>query len=255
MSAYNAFAAVYDRLMEDMPYDKWLQFAEQIWARYGKPQHVVDLGCGTGTIALQLARRGYDVTGIDLSENMLQMAAGKEQQELAAAGQAGIANTVQWLRQNMSQWHTEQLADSVISFCDCLNYVIDEDQLLAALQATYDGLKPGGSFVFDVHPVSRFEQYAEQAPFVYDEGGIAYLWTSDYDEDEHMIEHQLAIFVAEQDGRYRRIDELHVQRAYHPMWLQGALREIGFSEIHIFADFQCTPYDENSERLFFVAIK
>lgn len=249
MSAYNDFAAVYDRLMEDMPYDQWLDFSKQIWGRYGQPEHVVDLGCGTGTIALGLARDGYQVTGIDLSAAMLQVADAKQQMTLPTSG------TVRWLQQNMSSWQTDQPADSVISFCDCFNYIVDEDELLAALQATYSGLKQGGSFIFDVHPISRFEQYAEQAPFVYDEDGIAYLWTSQYDEEEHIIEHQLAIFVAEEDGRYRRIDELHVQRAYHPMWLLGALREIGFAEVNIFADFQLKPYDEQAERLFFVAIK
>jgi SAM-dependent methyltransferase len=253
VTSYKAFATVYDRLMEDMPYDKWLTFAEEIWSRYGKPQHVVDLGCGTGALAIPLTHQGIEVTGIDLSASMLRIAAEKERLSFVESDRSSQA--VKWLQQNMCAWQTDTLADSVISFCDCLNYIVDEDELLAALQATYNGLREGGSFLFDVHPLSRFEQYAEQSPFVYDENGIAYLWNSHYDEDEHIIEHQLAIFIAEDDERYRRIDELHVQRAYHPMWLQGALREVGFSEVSIFADFQCIPYDEHSERLFFVAIK
>lgn len=266
MTAYKAFAAVYDRLMDDMPYDKWLQFSEEIWGRFGKPQHVVDLGCGTGTIALMLAKKGYEITGIDISSSMLQIAAEK-QQRLFDAQQAGETPSgqtaassfyeqgVRWLEQNMCNWKTDKPADSVISFCDCLNYLLDEDELLATFEATYNGLKSGGSFIFDVHPISKFQQYAVEAPFVYDEDGISYLWNSYYDEDEHIIEHQLAIFVAENEGLYRRIDELHVQRAYHPKWIEGALHAAGFGKIYQYADFACKPQDEYAERLFFVAIK
>jgi len=257
VTSYKAFATVYDRLMEDMPYDGWLQFAEGVWSRYGKPNHVVDLGCGTGAIAIPLAQRGYTVTGIDLSSEMLRIAAEKEQLSKESNEASSESQSITWLQQNMSSWQSVEAADSVISFCDCLNYVIDEDELLATLYATYNGLREGGSFIFDVHPISRFQQYAEQAPFVYDEDGIAYIWNSQYDEDEHIIEHQLAIFVAdeEDDEHYRRINELHVQRAYHPIWLQRALQEVGFREINIFADFQFKSYNEQSERLFFVAIK
>jgi len=251
MSSYEQFASVYDRLMADMPYEQWLSFAGQVWEQYGAPQHVVDLGCGTGTIAIPLANEGYNVTGIDLSVHMLEVAAEKWH---ASSGDA-TRGSLKLMQQNICSWKLDTLADSIISFCDCLNYIVDEDELLAALQATYDGLKPGGVFMFDVHPISRFEQYVEEQPFVLDEDGISYMWLSDYDDEEHIIEHQLAIFVKEEDGRYVRIDEQHVQRAYPSMWLSGALREAGFREVHIYQNFSLEPADECAERLFFVARK
>lgn len=251
MSSYEQFASVYDRLMADMPYEQWLSFAKQVWGQYGVPQHVVDLGCGTGAIAIPLACEGYKVTGIDLSAHMLEVAANKWQE----AADEAIRGNLELKQQNICSWKLDALADSIISFCDCLNYIIDEDELLAALQAAYNGLKPDGVFMFDVHPVSRFEQYAEEQPFVYDDDGISYIWVSDYDDEEHIIEHQLAIFVQEDDGRYSRIDEQHVQRAYPYMWLSGALREAGFREVHIYQNFSLEQADEQAERLFFVARK
>jgi len=251
MSSYEQFASVYDRLMADMPYEQWLNFAKQVWEQYGVPQHIVDLGCGTGTIAIPLACEGYDVTGIDLSVHMLEIAEHKWQE---ASGEAACGN-LELKQQNICSWKLDTLADSIISFCDCFNYIIDEDELLASLQATYEGLKPGGIFMFDVHPVSRFNQYAEEQPFVYDEDGISYMWVSDYDDEEYIIEHNLTIFVKGQDGRYSRIDEQHIQRAYPHMWLSGALREAGFRDVHIYKDFSLVQADEYAERLFFVARK
>ncbi len=71
MRAYRQFASVYDRLMEDMPYSDWLRFARESWERYGIPKTVVDLGCGTGSLAIPLARSGFEVFAIDLSADML----------------------------------------------------------------------------------------------------------------------------------------------------------------------------------------
>lgn len=248
--SYKEFATVYDQLMEDMPYDQWLQFARHVWRAFQlEPTTVVDLGCGTGTIAISLAKEGMNVTGIDLSSTMLEIAEEKWNAEQSHVGQ------LQLVEADMSQWSLHEQVDSVISFCDSLNYVIDEDDLLATLYATYNGLKAGGIFMFDVHAIARFEEYAEKQPFVYDEKGISYIWTSDYDDDEHIIDHQLAIFVEQSDGSYHRIDEEHTQRAYHTQWLQGALQSVGFTEVHIYREFELSPYDENTKRLFFVAIK
>lgn len=248
--SYKEFATVYDQLMMDMPYDQWLQFAQDVWNSFQlKPTTVVDLGCGTGTIAISLAKQGMNVTGIDLSSTMLEIAEDKWKSEHNHVGQ------LQLIEADMSQWSLHEQVDSVISFCDCLNYIVDEDNLLATFYATYNGLKAGGIFTFDVHDISRFEEYAEEQPFVYDEDGISYIWTSDYDDEEHIIDHQLAIFVEQSDGRYRRIDEEHTQRAYEPQWLYGALQSVGFSEVHIYREFELSPYDEHTKRLFFVAIK
>ncbi|MUT66276.1 class I SAM-dependent methyltransferase [Paenibacillus sp. NEAU-GSW1] len=251
MDAYGQFASVYDRLMADMPYDKWRQFAESCWARYGEPSTVVDLGCGTGSIAIPLALSGRSVYGIDLSADMLAVASSKWDDRRSASIARG--GSIVWLQQDMRDWQLAEPADCVISFCDCINYLTEEEDVESAFRAAHEGLKEDGLFMFDVHAPSVLERYAEGQPFVLDEEEVAYIWTCEFDEERCEIEHQLTIFAQEQGERFRRFEELHTQRAYDPDWIKAALLRAGFSAVELFADFELQPADSDSERLFFVA--
>lgn len=252
--SYGQFATVYDQLMEDMPYAEWLGFARASWARYGMPAKVVDLGCGTGNIAIPLARSGFHVYGIDLSSDMLTVARSKwdESPQQAIRSRAG---TIRWLQQDMRDWELQEPVDAVISFCDCLNYLTEESDVEAAFRSTYAALQDGGSFLFDVHPPKQFVRYAEEQPFVLDERDAAYIWTCDFEERRCQIEHHLTIFARDSDAKFSRFEESHVQRAYEPDWLEAALRRAGFKSVDRYADFELKSPDANSERLFFAAIK
>ncbi|MBJ6363069.1 class I SAM-dependent DNA methyltransferase [Paenibacillus sp. GCM10012307] len=257
MRAYRQFASVYDRLMEDMPYPEWLSFARQCWERYGMPKSVADIGCGTGSIAIPLARSGFDVYGIDLSANMLSVARSKWEagHQPAIRSQSG---SVTFLQQDMRDWELPEQVDSVISFCDCLNYLTESEDVEAMFAATFRSLKDGGVFLFDVHPPSQLKRYAVEQPFVLDERDIAYIWTSELDEQRCEIEHHLSIFAregAERDSLFQRIDEVHIQRAYEPAWLTGALLRAGFAKVEQFGDFRLEAPDAMTERLFFAALK
>lgn len=252
--SYGRFASVYDQLMEDMPYAEWLGFARASWSKYGMPGSVVDLGCGTGSISIPLARSGFDVYGIDLSGDMLAMARSKWDESPAQAIRPRTG-TIRWLQQDMREWELYEPVDAVISFCDCLNYLTEEADIEAAFRSTYAGLKSGGTFLFDIHPPKQFIRYSEEQPFVLDERDVAYIWTCDFDERRCEIEHSLTIFARENDGRFSRFEETHVQRAYDPDWIVAALLRAGFSKVDRYADFELKPADESSERLFFVAVK
>lgn len=251
MRAYRQFAGVYDRLMEDMPYAEWLRFARQCWEKTGMPETVVDLGCGTGNIAIPLAKSGFRVFGIDLSAEMLSVARSKwdeAPQRIAGAG------SIRWLQQDMRDWELPEPADTVLSFCDCINYLLEEDDVEAAFRATRRGLKDGGLFLFDVHAPRQLERYAEEQPFTYDERNVAYIWTSEYMPDRREIEHHLTIFARDEaDGRYIRFEEVHQQRAYEPEWIYGALLRAGFSHVELYADFKFEQPGDDAERLFFAA--
>ncbi|MCS7458534.1 class I SAM-dependent methyltransferase [Paenibacillus doosanensis] len=263
--AYELFAYHYDRLMEEMPYPQWLDFLGRCWDKYGHPQEIADLGCGTGSIAIPLARQGYAVYGIDLSEDMLAVAqqkAAEAQRERPFSGKGEVT----WLQQDMRDWSLLKPVDAVISLCDCLNYLLEEQDITEAFASAYAGLKDGGLFVFDVHTPYQLEAYAEEQPFFLNEDDIAYIWTSELDEERCEIEHALTIFVQEAAGadqarqaageeRFRRVDEVHVQRAYPLDWLKRQLLSAGFKEVDCYADFLWKSVTETTQRAFFVARK
>ncbi|MFC5405174.1 class I SAM-dependent DNA methyltransferase [Cohnella soli] len=262
MRTYRQFAAVYDRLMEEMPYSEWMNFARRCFERYGIPKSIVDLGCGTGNLAIPLARSGFGVFGIDISSEMLSVARSKWDEPTARGGYRDEPGTIRWLQQDMRDWELPEAADAVICFCDCLNYLTEGHDVAAAIQATYEGLAPGGLFLFDVHSPRQLERYAEEQPFVYDEKDVAYLWTCDYDPDRMEIEHSLTFFIQEPGtaasgagALYSRFEESHVQRAYDPEWIAERLGETGFELLHRVADFTWDAPTAESERLFFVARK
>lgn len=243
--SYEQFAYVYDRLMADMPYDEWLRFAEESFAKYGKPRTIVDLGCGTGNLTIPMAERGYEMIGIDLSDDMLAVA----QQKYAS---------ITWLQQDMREWEVSEQVDAVVSFCDCLNYLTEEEDWTGTFGRVFDGLKDGGLFLFDMHSIAQLESYAENQPFVFDEESISYIWTSDYDTERNEIEHALTIFATEPgtgDSLYRKFTEYHVQRAFQLSKVIGMLEGAGFSNVECFADFEWVKPTKDSGRIFVVARK
>lgn len=242
--------------MNEMPYSSWLQFIRECWDRYGEPRSIVDLGCGTGKLSLPLAEAGYDVTGIDLSQDMLAVA--KQKAEIYRSGAGGRNNgSVRYLQQDMREWELEEPVDCVFSFCDCLNYLLEPEHIRQAFVQTYKGLRAGGLFLFDVHAPSQVLAYAEEQPFIWNEPDLSYIWTCDYDPDRTQVEHDLTFFVAEEDGsnRYLRFTEHHAQRGYSPDFLSDMLRSVGFHVLDRCADYVWSPPDEDSERIFFVARK
>ncbi|WP_010270469.1 class I SAM-dependent DNA methyltransferase [Paenibacillus senegalensis] len=261
--AYERFAYIYDRLMQDMPYDAWLRFMEEAWGRWGRPQTIVELGCGTGNLTIPLAQRGLHITGIDLSEEMLAVAMSKS--DTAALNSS---DSINWIHQDMCEWVLPAPVDAVISFCDSLNYLLEESDVRQVLHSTYQGLKSGGLFMFDVHTETRFRTYALEQPYILDEEEIAYLWSIDWEEEDGILTHDLAIFIKESmetspnrplisnnNTLYRRIDETQQQRAYPLEWWNEQLTQSGFALLGCFADFSFAPADEDTDRAFFVAQK
>lgn len=254
--AYGKFALVYDRLMADMPYDDWVAFAEEAFRRHGQaPETVVDLGCGTGSITLPLSAKGYRMYGIDLSEAMLAVAQYKSGRLQAGRLQGGSGEPL-WLEQDMTQWELPEQVDAAVSFCDCLNYLADEEEVAAVFRQTYAGLKPGGLFVFDVHTPGTLREYADNQPYVYNEDDLSYIWLCDLDEEHVSITHELTFFVREPGGGHHvRFDETHTQRAYPLERLAEMLGEAGFADIRTYGDFTWEEAGGHTARAFFTAVK
>ncbi|WP_232695432.1 class I SAM-dependent DNA methyltransferase [Brevibacillus daliensis] len=241
--AYTHLAHVYDALMGDAKYEDWITFAEEYWHKEGKPSRIIDLGCGTGNITIPLAKKGFQVTGVDLSPEMLAIAYEKMKEARV---------DVTWIEQDMAELMLEKV-DSVISFCDCLSYVTDEEAVKKTFERVYQHLIPGGSFLFDVHSPYKILHFFADHTFTLDTDEITYIWQC-YTDDERMeVEHDLTFFVQQPNGYYQRMEEVHAQRAYQPTQIISWLREAGFEQIKLTADFVNLPPHAESERLFFTA--
>ncbi|WP_416827310.1 class I SAM-dependent DNA methyltransferase [Ectobacillus polymachus] len=242
---YEQFALLYDELMNDIPYEKWIQFVEM------KKQEVhvsgktlLDVGCGTGNIALPLAEKGYDVTGVDLSEEMLTIA----QHKL-------VDFSIPLYQQDMRELELPEKYDIITIFCDSLNYVTDEEGVKQTFARIYHHLQDKGLFLFDVHSLYKIHHIFENETFTINEEQLALIWNCFPGEMKDSIEHELSFFVKEpNDETFVRFEEFHVQRAYEIASLQKWLEEIGFSIVSI-TDLEMNPVSEKTERIFFAAVK
>lgn len=246
--AYQQMAYLYDHLMAHAPYDEWVAFTEKMFADSGKTmKQVADLGCGTGEITTKLAMRGYEMVGVDNSQDMLTYAEHK----------ASISNlSIQWLHQDLIELEGVRDLDAAISYCDVLNYITNPEQLEATFQNVYDSLKVGGLFLFDVHDFDFImgnylnETFAE----VTDEA--SYIWFCTPGEEPGEMYHDLTFFYSEKEN-YERFDEQHHQRTYPIEFYKEILLKSGFENIKVYADFSTIPenIDENAARIFFSATK
>lgn len=246
---YEQFAYVYDQLMADMPYQKWLQIVQHSWNQFGKPHAIAELGCGTGSLTTRLATDIPRVYGIDYSADMLSVATRKES-DLGLSAQGLII----WLEQDMRQWEVHEPVDAVYSFCDSLNYMTEQADLVSVFQSVYKNLKPHGVFMFDMLSEYQFASYAAEQPFFLNEDELAYIWTCEYDQVTCIIEHELSIF-AQKGSYYRRIDEFHQQRAYSQDVIKSCLIDSGFKLVHMTADFTDSAPITNSARIFYTAVR
>ncbi|HWO97943.1 MAG TPA: class I SAM-dependent methyltransferase [Bacillus sp. (in: firmicutes)] len=244
---YGRFAYVYDRLMQDVPYDQWVKYIQKELIRTGIYQPaILDVACGTGQVTIRLAKEGYDVTGIDLSDDMLMVAREKAEQE---------GFSIPLFQQNMTELELGKSFDCVGIFCDSLNYLKSAEEVKQTFSAVSSHLKRDGLFLFDVHSTYKIDEMFAEKTFAYAGEDVSYIWDCFTGEQEHSVEHELTFFVQDETGRYERFEESHQQRTFSAAVYEEWLREAGFDDIQVTADFLSDSPTNTSERLFFSAIK
>ncbi|MBA2878899.1 class I SAM-dependent methyltransferase [Anoxybacillus ayderensis] len=244
---YERFASWYDQLMSDAPYDQWCALVERAVSSYQTGKRMLDLGCGTGELALRLAEKGFDVTGIDVSEQMLAIAQMKAQER-------GV--DLSFFQQDMRDFGPFEPFDTIVIFCDSLNYLLQEEDVVATFSRVYDQLKSGGLFLFDVHSLFKMENvFLQHGTFASNDDEVSYIWNCYPGSWPHSVEHELTFFVRLDEGVYERVDEMHVQRTYDVDRYATWLKQAGFRLLHIWADFTEQQPTNESERIFFIAQK
>ena len=247
-SAYTSLAAVYDRLNADIDYAAWADYIEKQFGLYAKikPVSVLDLACGTGTMTVELARRGYDMTGVDLSEDMLSEARAKCDRER-------FAHPVLFVRQDMADFELYGTVNAVVCCLDSLNYLTDTEKLARCFALTHNYLDPDGLFVFDMNAPAKFERvYADNA-YVLEDEGVLCAWQNRYNPKTKLCDFWLSIFRELPDGRWERFDEDQRERCYSLRTVKKLLADAGFELLALHAGFDGGEVTPDAERWYFCA--
>lgn len=243
---YHQFAQVYDRLMGDVDYGEWADYLVKLFQQYHKsPQRILDLACGTGNITIPLAKKGYEIIGVDLSEDMLSIADQKSNSQSV---------NIQWMCQDIRELQGFKNIDAIICACDGLNYVLREEELEDVFLNAYQLLNPKGIFTFDMNSQFKIAEVLGQNTFADAGEDISFIWDNYYDEDNEIVDFELSFFLKEGDV-YKRFNEFHQQRAYSTQKIVNLLMKVGFKKVENFDAFTFNRPLSISERIQYIAEK
>lgn len=245
MSAYQSLASAYDGLTLDIPYPKILDFLEEILHRQGKqPETVLDLACGTGSMSLLLAQRGYQVLGADISEDMLTVAAEKTAQ---------MDNPPFFICQPMQHLRLPVPVDAVFCLLDSMNYLDEPEDCRKTIQRVFQALNPGGVFFFDIN--TPFKLKGLDGQVFLDENQESYcVWRAEFDREENRCYYGIDLF-RKQGKLWERSFEQHCEYAYEPEVLVQWLREAGFARVEQYGDCKPAAPEPEEQRIYFAAYK
>lgn len=255
---YGAFAGVYDELMDNIPYDIWSERLDFLIRKYGvtKPERdaeglldsernlVVDLGCGTGTLAELMYAKGYDMIGVDRSEAMLNRAMEKKEKS---------GDEILYLQQDMRELELYSTVGTVYSVCDSLNYLLEESELSEVFSLVNNYLYPEGIFIFDFNTEYKYREVIGNTTIAENREDCSFIWENFYDPEEEINEYDLTVFVREEEDCFRRFTETHFQRGYRPEQMRRLVEQAGMAVLEMTdADTMGAVTDE-SQRVYLVA--
>lgn len=245
MSVYGALAGSYDELTYDIPYETMLAFWEAVLVDAGKrPETVLDLACGTGSLSVLLAEKGYRVLGVDRAEEMLTEAMDKV---------ADLENPPYFILQSMEKLFLPHPVDWVVCCLDGINYLTDPRDCQKTFSRVWDSLAPGGMFTFDLNSPQKLRSLDGQVWL--DETEDSYcVWRTEFEKEENICYYGVDLFTRQGDLWQRDFEE-HCQYAYSVEQIMEYLARAGFAKIQVYGDFTKDAPTEATQRLFFSAVK
>ena len=245
MEMYEDFALVYDRFMDETPYEEWCQF---VVGRLKQDQItdgiLLDLGCGTGSMTELLAKQGYDMIGVDLSDSMLDIAMEKRAQS---------GHNILYLQQDMREFELYGTVRAVICLCDSLNYLLKEDDLLTTFILVNNYLDPNGLFIFDFNTVYKYETVIGDSTIAENREDCSFIWENYYTEEDQINEYDLTIFVKQQKDLFRKFTETHLQRGYTLETMKRLVEQSGLIFVEALDADTHGSVTETSERIYVIA--
>jgi ubiquinone/menaquinone biosynthesis C-methylase UbiE len=237
---YQAFAELYDELMDDVDYESWADYYTRLLSIYGvRNGKICECACGTGGLTIPLYRRGFQMTGVDISREMLWEAAQKSRK-------LGIA--MPFVQQDMKALNLHRPMDAVLATCDGVNYLLTEEDLLSFFRAAHRAVKPGGALIFDVSTPHKLKNVLCSGLMAEDRENITYMWQNSWNERQKTVSLDLVFFVREKENQYRRIEEHQKQRAWDEKTLKENLWHAGFRAVSIYGDFTLNSSTDENQR-------
>lgn len=245
---YGLLAPYYDIWNAELDYAAWADGIESCFRRAAPLEvtSVLDLGCGSGRMTVELAHRGYDMIGVDSSPEMLMLARD-------AAERAHLAERCLWLQQDLTSFELYGTVEAVVSCLDTLNHLTDYRDLRACLSLVHNYLVPGGLFLFDVNSREKFEEIYADNVYTFESEDAFCIWQNTYHPRTHLADFAVTLFEREADGRYRRADELTRERMYPRACLLRELRAAGFTPLSVGDAPYTDTVGKGAERLYIVA--
>lgn len=252
MEAYTSFAAVYDTFMDNVPYEEWGTYLHGLLIEYGiEDGLILDLGCGTGTMTELMASCGYDMTGVDYSEEML---------EIAMQKRVESGHDILYLRQDMREFELYGTVRAVVSICDSMNYITEPDDLEQVFRLVNNYLDPGGIFIFDLNTEYKYQELLGSQTIAEERDMCSFIWDNYYYEEEKINEYELTLFVedsklSKETGHdiCRKFQEMHYQRAYSVAEIKALLEVGGMEFVAAYDAFTRNAPREDSERIYIIA--
>lgn len=245
MEAYTSFAQVYDLFMDNIPYEEWCDYVTGILQDYGiRDGLVLDLGCGTGSLTELLDGKGYDMIGVDSSEDMLM---------LAMERRAESGKNILYLLQDMREFELYGTVRAVVSICDCMNYILDYEDLTEVFCLVNNYLDPKGIFIFDLNTIYKYQELLGDSTVAEDREESSFIWDNYYDSEKKINEYDLSLFIRQENGLYQKYTETHYQRAYCLSEVKEAIEAAGMEFVAAYDAFTKEPVKDNSERIYVIA--
>lgn len=246
MDAYTSFAEVYDLFMDNVPYEEWADYLMEIFAENGVQDGIMlDLGCGTGKLARLFAKRGFDMIGVDNSMDMLEIAKQAQGEE--------ADSTILYLCQDMREFELYGTVRGIYSACDCLNYILEEDELLQVFRLVNNYLDPGGIFIFDMNTPYKYESLLADNTFAENREEGSFIWENYFDVESGINEYDLTLFVRDDDNRFMRFAEEHYQKSYPVRQVCALLQKAGMELVAVYDGYTKNPLREDSDRMTVIA--
>jgi SAM-dependent methyltransferase len=246
MQPYTGFASVYDLFMDNVPYDDWADYVQQLLKKHQIENGLVlELGCGTGSMTRRLAEKGYDLIGIDNSEEMLQIA-----REKSAGNEDGIL----YLCQDMREFELYGTVAAAISVCDSMNYILSEEDMLQVFRLVNNYLDPQGLFIFDLDTQYAYEEILGDNTIAENREEGSFIWENSYYEEERMNEINLTLFIPEKDpSLFRKYEEMHYRKAYTLDTIKRLIEEAGMEWVAVYDALTEKKPKKDCERVYIIA--